>query len=80
MRTITTKYFGPTNSKGSRIKATSNSGESLTIPYYSELGFNSHSEAALRLARKLGWQGSIIEGESSKGCVYILSSGTHYKI
>jgi hypothetical protein len=32
MQAITTKYFGPTNARGSRIKATAERG-SITVPY-----------------------------------------------
>ncbi|RPJ32014.1 MAG: hypothetical protein EHM17_07525 [Verrucomicrobiaceae bacterium] len=55
MQAIQTKYFGPTNTKGSRIKATCAAG-SLTIDYPHELsGQACHRKAAEALAAKLGW-------------------------
>lgn len=51
---ITTKYLGPTNFKGSRIKASSEKG-SVTLSYASELdGTMNHCRAALHLALKQG--------------------------
>lgn len=52
---ITTKYLGPTNSKGGRIKAEAEAG-SVTIPYPYELSTeNAHLLAAAELAQQLGW-------------------------
>jgi len=56
MQTITTKYFGPGNRKGSRIKATSTSGLSLYRPFDHALDVDAnHREAAHDLSFKLGW-------------------------
>ena len=55
MQAIQCKYFGPTNSKGSRIKATCAAG-SVTIAYPHELsGQAVYRAAAEALADKLGW-------------------------
>jgi len=55
MQAIVTKYIGPTDTKGSRIKATCDAG-SITIPYPHELsGEDVHAAAAMALVRKLGW-------------------------
>jgi hypothetical protein len=53
---ITTKYFGPTDTKGSRIKATFNdTGDSITIPYpYDLSGMAVHHKAAEALVTKHG--------------------------
>lgn len=57
MQAIHTKYFGPTNVRGSRIKATCSAG-SLTIDYPHELsGQAVHRKAAEALAAKLSWTG-----------------------
>lgn len=69
---IITKYLGPTNTKGGRIKATTGNGKhSVTIPYPYEDSRNAHALAALALARKLGWQGTLIEGGTSTGSVFV---------
>jgi hypothetical protein len=62
MQAIITKYFGPTNSRGSRIKATCASG-SVTISYPHELlGQACHRAAADALVQKMGWTGSHYGG------------------
>lgn len=54
---ITTRYFGPTNTRGSRIKATCQAG-SVTIPYdYSGNTDEVHTKAAKALAKKMEWRG-----------------------
>lgn len=80
MQSITTKFLGPTNSRGSRIRATTASGKSLTIPYCHESGHQSHAKAALALARKLSWEGTLIEGWAKDGMVFVFESGNRHTI
>jgi hypothetical protein len=55
MQAIQTRYFGPTNTKGARIKAWAAAG-SITISYPYELsGQAVHRKAAEALVKKLGW-------------------------
>ena len=62
MQAIQTKYFGPSNVRGSRIKATCAAG-SITIPYPHELsGQAVHRKAAEALVVKLGWDGQLLGG------------------
>jgi len=69
---IITKYLSATHYKGARIKATTGNGKfSVTISYPYEDSRNAHAHAALALARKLGWQGTLIEGGTSTGSVFI---------
>lgn len=52
---IQTKYFGPSNVKGARIKATC-AADSITIGYKHALNFEeNHKYAADMLMSKLGW-------------------------
>lgn len=56
MQAIITKFYGPTNTKGARIKAECNSG-SVFVAY--EYGLNTqdnHWQAAKALIAKQGWQ------------------------
>lgn len=81
MQAIVTKYIGPTDTKGARIKATCDAG-SVTIGYPHELsGQDVHAAAAMALVRKLGWD----DGEykpfwqcgslpNQAGCVFVLES------
>jgi hypothetical protein len=58
MNAIQTRYFGPSNTRGSRIKATCETG-SITIGYPHELSdMACHALAAKALVKKLGWTDS----------------------
>lgn len=65
---ITTKYLGPTNYRGSRIKATARKASSLgkemshTRSYQHGSSDEEHTLAAKELAAKLGWKGLWIGG------------------
>lgn len=73
MQAIQTRYFGPTNSRGSRIKAWAAAG-SITIPYPYELsGQACHRAAAEALVKKLGWDDPY-RGGLLGGC---LPNGDH---
>jgi len=75
---ISTKYLGPTNTKPARIKATTGGGYSLTIPY--SYDGNPHMAAAQMLARKMGWGGTMIEGHTTEGSVFVFSYGEKFEI
>tara|TARA_R110002051_G_scaffold316575_1_gene396390 strand:- start:63 stop:359 length:297 start_codon:yes stop_codon:yes gene_type:complete len=63
MQTITTKYLGSTNYRGSRIKATTSSGISKTVSYKHELNqLPNHERAVHELNNKLGWTGEMVSG------------------
>lgn len=71
MQAIICKYFGPTNSKGSRIKAQCAAG-SVTISYPHELsGQAVYRKAAEALVTKLGWNdgyyGKLLGGQVPSG-------------
>jgi hypothetical protein len=71
MQAIITKYFGPTNSRGSRIKATAAAG-SITISYpYDLSGQACHRAAADALVKKMGWDdphyGGLLGGQLPNG-------------
>lgn len=75
MQSIVTKFLGPTNTRGARIKATSESGESLTISYdYSARSADLHASAAEKLARKLAWGGKWIGGGIKGGYVFVCAN------
>lgn len=61
MQAIETRYIQPTNTKGAKVKAITESGLSVTLPYDDGLtGSNAHWPAALALATKLGWHGEWV--------------------
>ena len=67
---IETKYLGPTNIKGGRIKAAAAAG-SITIGYDHALNADAnHKAAADALIAKLGWTGTFAQGGNVKGTGY----------
>lgn len=73
MQAITTKYFGPGNVRGSRVKAECEAG-SITVSWDHSLNVEeNHRVAAEALATKLGWTtewyGNLVGG-GMKGAGY----------
>lgn len=75
-QSIVTKYLGPTNHRGARIKATIASGaKAYTMPYNYELDTDdNHAAAAHELAQRLGWGGEYIGGHTATGMVFVKNS------
>ena len=73
MKSITTKYMGPTNFRGSRIKASDEDGNQVTIGYESDLSSDAaHDKAAIALCRKMGWtHHGLVRGGTKRGNVYV---------
>jgi hypothetical protein len=68
---IETKYMGPTNTRGSRIKATAAAG-SVMVPFDYQLNPDgNHKAAADALIAKMGWQGTFAQGGNVKGDGYV---------
>ena len=75
MQAITTKYHGPTNSRGSRITATTESGIKHSQSYKHELNADeNHADAAEALARRLGWleRNDLVGGSIKGGYAFVL--------
>lgn len=71
---ISTKFHGPTNSRGSRIIAKCAAGR-LTFDYQHQHNSQmNHDLAAQALATKMGWSGSWVSGGSpdETGSVYVI--------
>lgn len=81
MQAIETRYLGPTNTRGARIKATSASGISRTVPYdHAENSEGAHWQAAKALAESLGWSGywaAFTVNSNARGFVFarIMNAG-----
>lgn len=57
-RAILTRYLGPTDTRGSRVKATAGGGSSVMVPWDHSLNADdNHAAAAAALAAKL-WGGN----------------------
>ena len=71
MQAITTKYAGPTNTRGTRIIAKAAAGR-VSVGYDHALNLeDNHAAAAQALAAKLGWTGpnygTLVSGCADKG-------------
>lgn len=72
MITIETKFYGPTNTRGSKIIASTCNGHRLSISYPYELsGEACHRKAAQALADKMGWAGRLIAGGTKAGYAFV---------
>lgn len=73
MQAIVTKYIGPSNVKGSRVKATAQAG-SLTLHWDDALGPDeNHRKAALNFCMKFGWTGTYVSGGLPDGSMVWVS-------
>lgn len=76
MKSIITKYLGPGNVRGSRMKATAAGGCSKTVPYDDALTQDgNHAAAAQALATQLGWRGTWVRGYLEDATVFVLLTG-----
>jgi hypothetical protein len=68
---IETRFLGPTNYRGSRVKAWSGE-HSIVVPWDHALNAGeNHERAASALALKLGWEGDwILFGSTDKGDLF----------
>jgi hypothetical protein len=81
MRAITTKYFGPGNVRGSRVKASAGDGATASLPWnYALSPAANHAAAAVALARKLGWTGTLIEGHAPEGMAFVFAEGDKHVV
>lgn len=67
---IVTKYLGPTNHRGARVKASAEAG-SLVVSWNHDLSEpENHRQAAEELASKYGWATSMVGGGLPDGRGY----------
>lgn len=68
---IVTKYLGPTNHRGSRVKATAQAG-SITVSWDHALSVeDNHKAAARALVTRWGWDGDWHGGATPDGGGYV---------
>ena len=71
MKAIETKYIPASDTKSSRIKATAEGGNSLTVGYPHELsGEAVHRYAAELLQKKMKWPGRMVGGGTKTGYAF----------
>lgn len=74
MKAITTKFHGPTNSKGSRYSAIDSDNNRVTISTdYALNSDENHRRAAVALCTKMAWNGAegLIGGGTKDGMVFV---------
>lgn len=70
---ILTRYLGPTNHRGARVKATCDAG-SVTVPWdYAQDPARNHELAAHALCRKLGWSYPFVQGGIGNGYAFVFT-------
>jgi hypothetical protein len=78
MKAILTKYLPATNTRGSRIQASAEGGNRISIPYPHELreGEETHRAAANALCAKMGWDGAetLVGGGTETGYAFVFTS------
>lgn len=75
---IVTKFMPPTNTKGSRIKATC-AAKSVTVAWVDHLNTtDNHREAIRVILQKLGWGGSWVVGSLPGGGYVAVNAGGFY--
>lgn len=68
---ITTKTIAPSARRGARIKATSASGVSVSLPHGYGNEFAEHSAACSALATKMQWHGEWFGGATKDGYAFV---------
>ncbi len=81
MKSIVTKYLGPTDRRGSRIKASDCDNNSVVVGLDHELSIeDAHAKAARALCKKMGWTGKMAWGVVIGGYVYVLIGRNDFNI
>jgi len=81
MKAILTKYHGPTDTRGSRVSASDEDGNRVSIPYPHELsGEAVHRKAADALCQKMGWAGELICGGIKTGYAFVWVPGSFSRL
>jgi hypothetical protein len=72
MKTIFTKYIGPSNTRGSRVKAYDEDGNQATVSYNQAVDDEeAHIEAVRALCDKMNWHGPMVSGGTKQGFVFV---------
>ena len=82
MIAITTRYLGPTDTKGARIVAETPNGHRLVRSFdYAHFATSAHAAVACELARSLNWNpDTLIEGETKNGHVFVFANSQKWDV
>ena len=74
MKAIITKYHGPTATRPSKIVASDQDKNHVTMSYAHELDTEqNHRKAAEILCEKMGWTGAMIGGSIAGGWAFVFT-------
>ena len=74
MKAITTKYHGPTATRGSRISASDGDGNRVYISYdYALNSEEAHRKAAVAFCAKMKWSGAMVGGSIKNGYAFVFT-------
>lgn len=69
---IHTRYYGPTNTRGSRIGVTHNGGKRIYVPWdYALNSEENHAQAVAAYLDRMGWDGRWMTGASADSMGYV---------
>lgn len=77
MKAIQTRFIGPTNFRGSRVKAVCRDSMSeapmqITLSWDDSQGvYENHARAAIALCDKMGWTAKLVGGSTVNGYVFV---------
>ena len=78
MKAIRTRYKGPTDYRGSRIIASDEDGNRITISYDDALNSEeAHRQGAEALCNKMDWEGDMVSGSLKDGYVFVFLKSDH---
>ena len=69
---IFTRYYSPTNYKGARVKAFTESGRKVWTSWHADHDVDdAHNHAAQRLCEEMEWDGTLLRSNTNTGAVYL---------
>ena len=80
MKAICTRFIPATDTKSARVRASAHGVRSIFISHWS--ADDSHLEAALTLARKYGWCGTLVRGglPDGRGDCFVFINGQRVEV
>ena len=72
MVAIMTKYLAPTNTKGARIKAYTDTGAKIIIDFPPCNSDEAHRIAARALMARMNWNYEVVQGATAHGSAFVM--------
>lgn len=74
MIAIITKYLGPSDYRGSRVKAFTDQDTRIVDWDHALSMEKNHDRAAVALCQKMGWKGTLVRGGIKHGYAYVFAT------